>query len=272
MSRDADGNGIHFRKACIPLNSRSGLENTHYSVNENGIPCCPNDPSLSMKHEGTSKRKNGIVRYKFICPKVKWERNPSTGKYHRLCHCDTPCTSSPCGRMAYLYPEKDLRTYPSIVRGTKEWNDTYKIRTTVERSINHFKDSVGIAARKMQNEKTLYADLILAGITQLIGVLLADKIEQHPYIRSLKPLVVWILRFLKWVFPFPSISAPISCSIPTYIIIRYAFPFPSIPDILKFHVSALSVLIFRTSFAITYFNIVVQYNSDTVDTSITTLL
>lgn len=142
-----------------------------------------------MKYEGTSKRKNGIVRYKFSCPKVKWEKDPSTGKYHRVCHCDTPCTSSPCGRMVYLYPEKDLRAYPGTVRGTDEWNDTYKIRTTVERSINHFKDSFGIAGRKTQNEKTLHADLILAGITQLIGVLLADKIEQHQYIRSLKPLI-----------------------------------------------------------------------------------
>ena len=189
FGRDADGNGLHFQKAYIPLNSRSGLENNDYSVNENGIPCCPNDRSLPMKHEGTSKRKNGIVRYKFICPKVKWEKNPSTGKYHRVCHCDSPCTSSPCGRMVYLYPEKDLRTYPGTVRGTEEWNDTYKIRTTVERSINHFKDSFEIAARKTQNEKTLHADLILAGITQLIGVILADKIKQHQYIRSLKPLI-----------------------------------------------------------------------------------
>ena len=189
FGRDADGNGLHFQKAYIPLNSRSGLEGNDYSVNENGIPCCPNDRSLPMKHEGTSKRKNGIVRYKFICPKVKWEKNPSTGKYHRVCHCDSPCTSSPCGRMVYLYPEKDLRTYPGTVRGTEEWNDTYKIRTTVERSINHFKDSFEIAARKTQNEKTLHADLILAGITQLIGVILADKIKQHQYIRSLKPLI-----------------------------------------------------------------------------------
>ena len=186
---DADGNGIHFQKAYIPLNSRSGLENSDCSVNENGIPCCPDDPSLPMKYEGTSKRKNGIVRYKFSCPKVRWEKNPSTGKYHRVCHCDTPCTSSPCGRMVYLYPEKDFRTYPGTVRGTEEWNDTYRIRTTVERSISHFKDSFGIAGRKTQNEKTLHADLILAGITQLIGVILADKIEQHQYIRSLKPLI-----------------------------------------------------------------------------------
>lgn len=102
-------------------------------------------------------------------------KNPSTGKYHRVCHCDTPCTTSPCGRMVYLYPEKDLRAYPGTVRGTEEWNNTYKIRTTAERSINHLKDSFGVAGRKTQNAKTLHADLILAGITQLISVLLADK-------------------------------------------------------------------------------------------------
>ena len=40
-----------------------------------------------------------------------------------------------------------------------------------------------------KNGKTLHADLILAGITQLITVVLADKIKHHEYIRSLKPLI-----------------------------------------------------------------------------------
>jgi hypothetical protein len=91
--------------------------------------------------------------------------------------------------MIYIYPEKDLRAYPGVLRGTSQWDETYKIRTTVERSINHFKDSFGLAGRKTQNEKTLHADLILAGITQLISVLLADKMHQHQFIRSLKPLI-----------------------------------------------------------------------------------
>lgn len=51
------------------------------------------------------------------------------------------------------------------------------------------KDSFGLAGRKTQNEKTLHADLILSGITQLITVLLADKMHQHQYIRSVKPLI-----------------------------------------------------------------------------------
>jgi hypothetical protein len=91
--------------------------------------------------------------------------------------------------MIYIYPEKDLRAYPGVLRGTLQWDETYKIRTAVERSINHFKDSFGLAGRKTQNEKTLHADLILAGITQLITVVLADKINHHEYIRSLKPLI-----------------------------------------------------------------------------------
>ena len=56
-------------------------------------------------------------------------------------------------------------------------------------NINHFKDSFCIADRKTQNEKTLHADLLLAGITQLVTVLVADKIHQYQYIRSLKPLI-----------------------------------------------------------------------------------
>ena len=142
-----------------------------------------------MKSEGSCTRKNGLVRYKFTCPMTKWIRDPDTGKQKRQCNCPNPCTDSPCGRMFYIYPEKNLRAYPGALRDTDEWNETYKIRTTVERSINHFKESFGLAGRKTQNSKTLKADLFLSGITQLITVLLADSIQKHEYIRSIKPLL-----------------------------------------------------------------------------------
>lgn len=51
------GENKHFTKAYITLNSRSGLKNPDCTINENGIPCCPNDHSLSIKPEGTSTRK-----------------------------------------------------------------------------------------------------------------------------------------------------------------------------------------------------------------------
>ena len=186
---DTFGNNRHFSKAYIPLNSRSGLENPDYTLNTDGIPCCPHNETLAMKYEGISKLKSGVTRYKFVCPKIKWEKNPDTGKYIRVCHCNHPCTTSSCGRMVYLYPEKDLRSYPGTLRGTESWYNTYKIRTAVEREINHIKEHLCLAGRRTQNKKTLHADLILAGITQLITVVLADNIQHHEYIRSLKPLL-----------------------------------------------------------------------------------
>lgn len=56
-------------------------------------------------------------------------------------------------------------------------------------TINHFKDNLCLAGRRTQNEKTLHADLLIAGIAQLISVMLAEKIHQRQFIRSLKPLV-----------------------------------------------------------------------------------
>ena len=87
-----------------------------------------------------------------------------------------------------LAPEKENTTF-EIEISSIEWDDTYKIRTAVERDINHIKENLCLAGRRTQNERTLHADLILAGITQLITVVLADKIHQHKYIRSLKPLI-----------------------------------------------------------------------------------
>ena len=142
-----------------------------------------------MKPEGnTSHLRCGLKTFKFVCPKMKWETGED-GKSHRVCHCEDPCTVSACGRMVYLYPEKDLRRCPGVIRGTEEWESTYKIRTSVERSINHIKDSFCLGDRKTQNAKTLHADLLLAGITQLITVVVADRIHKPEYFRSLKRLI-----------------------------------------------------------------------------------
>ena len=179
-----------FEKAYIPLKNKLKVEGIDYTVNDDGIPCCPHDASLPMKREGSkSHLRCGLPTMKFVCPKMKWEWDSIAKKTKRVCHCDTPCTASSCGRMIYIYPEQNLRAYPGTIRGTQEWDSTYKIRVNVEKSINHFKDSFCVAGRKTQNEKTLHADLLLAGITQLITVIAADKLHKHQYIRSLKPLI-----------------------------------------------------------------------------------
>ena len=95
--------------------------------------------------EDKSHLRSKLPTMKFVCPKMKWEYNPADKSKRRVCHCDNPCTTSSCGRMIYIYPEKNLRAYPGVERGSQEWEDTYKIRVNVEKSINHFKDSFCIA-------------------------------------------------------------------------------------------------------------------------------
>lgn len=181
---------IGFEKAFIPLRVKLSMEDNGYTINKNGVPCCPHDPSLPMKREGSrSHLKSKLPTMKFVCPKMKWEYNKADKTKRRVCHCDDPCTTSSCGRMIYVYPEKNLRAYPGVERGSEEWEETYKIRVNVEKSIHHFKNSFCVANRKTRNEKTLHADLLLAGIAQLVTVMVADKIHQRQYIRSLKPLI-----------------------------------------------------------------------------------
>ena len=37
---------IGFQKAFIPLKNKLSIEGTDYPVNDDGISCCPHDPSL----------------------------------------------------------------------------------------------------------------------------------------------------------------------------------------------------------------------------------
>ncbi len=182
---------FNFKKAFIPLKVKLSMNNADYTFNENDIPCCPHDSSLPMKREGSkSHLKSKLPTMKFVCPKMKWEYNRQNKSKRRVCHCDNPCTTSSYGRMIYVYPEKNFRAYPGVERGSKEWDDTYKIRVNVEKSINHFKDSFCVVNRKTANEKTLHADLLLAGISQLLTVAVADKMNRRQYIRNLKSFIV----------------------------------------------------------------------------------
>ncbi len=99
-----------FKKAFIPLKTKISMNNAEYTFNENGIPCCPHDPSLPMKREGSkSHLRNRLPTMKFVCPRMKWKCNCEDKSKRRVCNCDNPCTTSSCGRMIYVYPEKNLR-------------------------------------------------------------------------------------------------------------------------------------------------------------------
>ena len=79
--------------------------------------------------------------------------------------------------------------FPGIQRDSEEWNSIYKIRTIVERTINHFKINMCTAGRKTRNHTTTKADVFLAGIASLLTVIVAYSMNCPQYIRSLKPLI-----------------------------------------------------------------------------------
>lgn len=70
---------------------------------------------------------------KFVCLKMKWEYNREAKTKRRVCHCENPCTTSSCGRMIYIYPEKNLRAYPV-------WNETLQNGLQPTRSVQTSKN------------------------------------------------------------------------------------------------------------------------------------
>lgn len=61
LTGDTFGHNRHFERAYIPLNARAHLENTDYTINEDGIPCCPHDADLPMRPEGSkSNLRSGL--------------------------------------------------------------------------------------------------------------------------------------------------------------------------------------------------------------------
>lgn len=174
---------FHFSKVLIPYNPRNESSLRKVGYNAYGYPTCPNDDSLDMHYCGVTKEKGRSDRTKWICPKMSYRH----GCWH--CGCENPCSSAAKGRTTYTYENMDLRMFPGIQRNTDEWNDTYKIRTIVERAINHFKINMCIAGRKTRNHTTTKADVFLAGIASQLTVIAAYAMNCPQYIRSLKPLV-----------------------------------------------------------------------------------
>lgn len=176
-------NDFGFQKVLIPLNPRNESTLKKVGFNEYGYPTCPNDPSLAMKYCGTTKEKGRSDRIKWCCPKVHMAK----GQW--VCDCKDPCSTAKKGRTTYTYENMEFRMFPGIQRDTPEWDSLYKIRTSIERSINHFKTNMCVAGKRTRNHATTKADVFLAGLASQLTVIVAFRINRPEYIRSLKPLV-----------------------------------------------------------------------------------
>jgi len=176
----------HFRKAVIPMNPRNSATSDAKDFNENGTPLCPIDGTPFIFHS-RSGGKHRSLRLKYICPKTRIIRTEKGAT--RRCVCETPCSDSKYGQCVYVYPGKNLRLYPGLSRDSDEFQKIYSRRTAVERSIHSLKDTLGIAGRKTSNVLTTKADLFLAGIVQLLCVLLADKLHDAKLARRPRRLI-----------------------------------------------------------------------------------
>jgi hypothetical protein len=176
---------FHFKRVAVPLNLRnSSFSKTNADYDANGVPVCPTYKT-PFNYLGASGGKNRSLRFKWVCHKS--EKIPKSTT--RRCSCENPCTDSPYGRCVYTYTAKDFRLYTGIPRGTEHWRNLYRHRVLIERTINILKDTLGAASRKTFSSRTAKADLYLAGITQLIGVILAHAINKPHLFKSIRKLI-----------------------------------------------------------------------------------
>ena len=176
---------FQFERAVIPMSRRNTAGKLVAHLDENGIPLCPNDGS-QLKFHSVCGGKNRSMRLKFICPETERVKSPNGTTWR--CRCDQPCSASAYGRCVYIYPDADLRLYPGILRGSDQWAALYAKRTAVELSIGSFKHVLGLEQRKTSNSLTTNADLYLAGIVQLLCVVLADALHERHLFRRVRRL------------------------------------------------------------------------------------
>lgn len=172
---------FHFERVCIPLNQRNS-KTSNPCFDASGTPICPKD-GTPFSYLGKSGGTNRSLRFKWVCHMSIPQGNT------RTLTCTQPCTNSKYGKCVYTYPNKDFRLYPGIARNTAHWDNLYRHRITIERTINLLKDSFAVSYRHSFLTISLKADLYLAGIVQLIGVLLADALHKPALFKSVRKLI-----------------------------------------------------------------------------------
>ncbi|AGK98449.1 transposase [Clostridium pasteurianum] len=190
---DCDDNYKYLIKDCsiapiICLNPRNSSNLPQPSgFTSDGTPLCPKDPELPMKFDGITREKGRSMRVKWLCPKSKKIKVNGKTKYNLTC--TNPCTPSPCGRIYHPTINKDYRLNCPIPRDSEEWNNLYKIRTVTERTNNTLKNPLGLSTLKINKSDSLKAELFIAGITQLISLIISFKIDSKNNVFSIKSLI-----------------------------------------------------------------------------------
>lgn len=181
---DADDNYAYLHNKSImpiiPINQRCTSTLPDTKLNDLGVPTCPFDPNLELLYKGIIKSNNRADRSQYICPKRRVKMINGI-KYVTL-DCDNPCTSSPYGRVKNITTHHNYRYFSAMPRSSDEWIELYKHRTVSERTINQLKSFISIETTKTRNTIALQANVLLAGISQMIAfiILFHSKYAEGP--------------------------------------------------------------------------------------------
>lgn len=138
----------------IDLNDNTGPKNTypsHISLSDKGAPICIGG------HE---------MVYNGFCPdrsRIKWRCPLACGKIPD-CFSKPDCSSSSYGRVIYTKPAWDIRLFTPVPRGTPEWKDTYKARTSSERINNRFLHDYHLEDLRVRGKKRYSFFALIIGI------------------------------------------------------------------------------------------------------------
>lgn len=127
---------------------------------------CMVDGFTEVAGGGCYRQKNGQrMVYWGFCSKrsrCKW-RCPVACKKEKLCSCRDSCSSSHYGRCIYTKPDWDIRLYTPVPRGTSEYKNTYKNRTSCERVNDRVQNDYQLHNMKIHTKKRYSFFLWLIG-------------------------------------------------------------------------------------------------------------
>lgn len=139
---------LHNRnmKAFIPLN-KTNKGNfkypPHIRVDANGIPICM--AGHAMINWGYNKDR---------C-RIKYRYPLALGRIDS-CDCKEQCSPSAYGRCIYTKPTWDLRLFTVVPRGTDQWKQQIKSRTTSERVNKRILNDYGLELAKTRGKKRTF--------------------------------------------------------------------------------------------------------------------
>ena len=168
-----------FVKVFIPINSRNASINRDdaVSIDEDGIPFC-NRAGLSFKKYGSSSGRNRSKRLKFVCPL----RNRVDGKM--ATSCGDKCTAAAGGRTVHIYPNRNFRLYPGLLRDSDEFIQTYKTRTVIERTLSSLKSNPAISSPNSLKTSSLRVDLCFALMSKHVTLILAYALKNKGFFKN----------------------------------------------------------------------------------------